>query len=132
MISALRSFARLLGLRDDQAEDALVSERAARAVLTRRDFFAASAALASAKAFSFGAPVSTYESRIADYPFFFGVERAGGAKRLSGIRFDEDMVVRWNTALKLVFAPDRVFAIYKGGEPYEIGTVIQSGAQPNA
>jgi len=47
----LRSLARLLGVREDQAHDALHSERAAQAVLRRRDFFAASGALAAGVAF---------------------------------------------------------------------------------
>lgn len=46
-MSALQSFARMLGIAQHQAEDALHSERAARAVLSRRSFFAAGSALAS-------------------------------------------------------------------------------------
>ena len=44
---ALSHFAALLGLPAHQAEDALYSERAARAVLSRRHLFAAGAALAT-------------------------------------------------------------------------------------
>lgn len=55
-MSALQKFARMLGLGDDQAEDALRSESAARAVLSRRNLFAAGAALAAGSAFSFAAP----------------------------------------------------------------------------
>ncbi len=54
-MSALARFAKLLGLPSHQAEDAMHSERAARAVLSRRSFFAASGALAAASAFSFAA-----------------------------------------------------------------------------
>jgi hypothetical protein len=46
-MSALQSFARMLGIAQHQAEDALHSEHAARAVLSRRSFFAAGASLAS-------------------------------------------------------------------------------------
>lgn len=42
----------MLGIAEHQAEDALRSERAARAVLTRRSFFAAGAALAAGTAFT--------------------------------------------------------------------------------
>ena len=57
-MTSLSRFARLLGLPAHQAEDALHSERAARAVLSRRSFFAAGGALAAGSAFSFG-PVAT-------------------------------------------------------------------------
>ncbi len=46
-MGALDTFAKLLGLPRHQAEDALHSERAAKAVLSRRSFFAAGAALAA-------------------------------------------------------------------------------------
>ncbi len=49
--SALRQFARLLGLSDDLAEDALHSERAARHVVSRRTFFGAGCALAAGMVF---------------------------------------------------------------------------------
>ena len=42
----------MLGIAEHQAEDALHSERAARAVLSRRSFFAAGAALAAGTAFT--------------------------------------------------------------------------------
>ena len=54
---SLSRFAKLLGLPTHQAEDALHSERAARAVLSRRSFFAAGGALAAGTAFSFGRQV---------------------------------------------------------------------------
>lgn len=46
-MSALQYFASMLGIAQHQAEDALHAERAAHAVLSRRSFFAAGAALAS-------------------------------------------------------------------------------------
>lgn len=52
MGSALQTFARMLGIAEHQAEDALHSERAAKAVLSRRSFFAAGAALAAGTAFA--------------------------------------------------------------------------------
>jgi hypothetical protein len=48
---ALHRFASLLGLPVHQAEDALYSDRAAKAVLSRRNFFAASGALAAGTVF---------------------------------------------------------------------------------
>lgn len=53
---SLAALARMLGIKPGQAEDALHSERAARAVLSRRDLFAAGGALAAGSVFSF-APV---------------------------------------------------------------------------
>jgi hypothetical protein len=47
----------MLGVKQRDAEDALHSERAARAVLSRRDLFAASGALALGTAFSFARPL---------------------------------------------------------------------------
>ena len=55
-MSALDALARLLGVRPDLAEDVLHSERAARAVLTRRSLFAAAGAMAPSAAFSFPTP----------------------------------------------------------------------------
>lgn len=63
----LDKFAALLGIRPDQAEDALYSERAARHVVSRRSFFGAAGALATGAAFSFG-----------------GLEIADAATRLPG------------------------------------------------
>lgn len=56
-MSALAKLARMLGIDEHQAEDALHSERAARAVLTRRNLFAASAAMAMGAAFSIPKPL---------------------------------------------------------------------------
>lgn len=56
---SLNALARLLGIKPDHAEDALHSERAARAVLTRRNLFAAGGALAAGSVFSFGRPIAT-------------------------------------------------------------------------
>ncbi len=51
--SFLKTFAKMIGVPEHQAEDALHSERAARATLTRRNLFAAGAALAAGSVFSF-------------------------------------------------------------------------------
>jgi hypothetical protein len=66
---SLRTFAQLLGLKESRAEDALHSERAARAVLSRRNFFAASGALATGVGFSFLRPnpdLSPFMAAMAD------------------------------------------------------------------
>lgn len=55
-MKALQRFATMLGIGEHQAEDALHSERAARAVLSRRNLFAAGAAMAAGSAFSFAKP----------------------------------------------------------------------------
>lgn len=61
----LDRFAKLLGIRHDQAEDALHSERAAKHVVSRRAFFGAGAALATGAIFSFpGQSVSYEETRF--------------------------------------------------------------------
>jgi len=52
-MNPLQQLAKLLGLSEQNAGDSLTSERAARAVLSRRNFFAAGAAMATASAFSF-------------------------------------------------------------------------------
>ncbi len=57
----LNTLARMLGLSPTDAEASMHSERAARAVLTRRNLFAAGAAMATGAAFSFPtARVFTY------------------------------------------------------------------------
>jgi hypothetical protein len=55
---SLAKLARLLGVPQYQVEDALHSENAARAVLSRRNFFAASGAMAIGSAFSFAKPLA--------------------------------------------------------------------------
>jgi hypothetical protein len=57
-MTALSALARMLGIRSELAEDAMRSERAARAVLSRRSLFAAAGAMAAGAAFSFGGPVA--------------------------------------------------------------------------
>ncbi len=52
-ISPLARFARMLRIPIHQAEDAIRNERAARAVLTRRNLLVAGAALAAGSVFSF-------------------------------------------------------------------------------
>jgi len=51
----IQQLAKMLGLSRDDAEASMHSDRAARAVLSRRNLFAAGAALATGAAFSFGA-----------------------------------------------------------------------------
>lgn len=69
----LQRFACMLGLRDDQAEDGLESERVAQHVLSRRSFLGAAGALASGAVFSFPGieAADMYEVRLASYPAFF-------------------------------------------------------------
>lgn len=66
---ALRSFARMLGVKDEHAEDALHSEHVAHHV-TRRGFLGAAAALAGGSVFSFGpaGTIDSYEFRLVAYP----------------------------------------------------------------
>lgn len=52
-MSAFDVFAKMIGVRSDQADDALRSERAARATLSRRSFGAVAASLVAGTAFSF-------------------------------------------------------------------------------
>ncbi len=52
-MNPLKAFARLLRIRDDQAEDALYNARAAKLVLSRRSFIGVGAALATGAAFGF-------------------------------------------------------------------------------
>lgn len=54
MLATLRDFAKLVGLAPSDADEGLRSENSARAVLSRRSFFAAAAAMATATAFSEG------------------------------------------------------------------------------
>lgn len=51
---------KLLGIREDQAEDALKSERAARHALSRRSFFGAAGMLTAGTVFSFGGSVAEH------------------------------------------------------------------------
>ena len=53
-MTALSTLARMLGVRRELAEDALHSERAAKAVLSRRSLFAAVGAMVGGVAFGFG------------------------------------------------------------------------------
>lgn len=54
MLATLRDFAGLVGLAPSDADEGLRSETAARAVLSRRSFFAAAGAMAVGMAFSEG------------------------------------------------------------------------------
>lgn len=64
---------KLLGIREDQAEDVLKSERAARHSLTRRSFFGVAGLLTAGTAFSFAAPSAAAEVVIAGRPLWIGV-----------------------------------------------------------
>lgn len=52
----IATLAKMLGLTTEHAQASMFSERSARAVLTRRNLFAAGAALATGSAFSFAKP----------------------------------------------------------------------------
>ena len=54
----------MLGIREDQAEDALHSERAANLVLSRRSFFGVSGALIAGTAFAFPTPAKDEARRL--------------------------------------------------------------------
>lgn len=66
---------KLLGIREDQADDALRSERCARLTLSRRSLFGA--ALCTGAAFSFGAPVveSFGLAYVPSYAEWFATQR---------------------------------------------------------
>jgi hypothetical protein len=57
---ALGAFARAIGVAKHQAEDALYSERSARAAFSRRSLLAGGAALAGSRAFSFAKPPEVF------------------------------------------------------------------------
>lgn len=72
-MEALATLARMLGVHRSLAEDALHSERAAKAVLSRRSLFAAGAAMATGSVFSFGTPAKVFTWRSLKV-YFNGVE----------------------------------------------------------
>lgn len=101
MISAaLESFARLLGIKDDQAEDALTSERVARHV-TRRGFLGAAGALVGGTLFSFG----TEEPRT----LFL---------REDGTWHGGSSLTRFDAFLKERYSADRVEELVWRGDPF--------------
>jgi len=85
-VTALATLARMLGVRCDLAEDALHSERAAKAVLSRRSLFAVGAAMATGSVFSFGT-----STRLALPDEFFDL-----CARWSGV-VDRHMRKDWST-----------------------------------
>lgn len=80
ILATIRQFARMIGVSDENAEEALRSERSAKAILSRRNLFAAAGAMASGVAF--GWPVEE------SLPPFFGIDRTGGPRYLQGLRVD--------------------------------------------
>ena len=76
-MTMLETFSRLVGVERHNAEDALRSERAGKAVLSRRGFFAAGAALAAGVAFSEGGlPAQALRARV-HVPFYDTLVRMG-------------------------------------------------------
>lgn len=69
----LDALCKLLGIREDQAEDALKSERAARHALSRRSFFGAAGMLTTGTVFSFATPSAAAEIIVPERPFYGGV-----------------------------------------------------------
>jgi hypothetical protein len=59
-MTALATFAKMLGINPRIAEDALHSDRAARVALSRRNLFAAAGAMATGTAFGFAAPAKVF------------------------------------------------------------------------
>lgn len=91
-MSALATLARLLGVRPELAEDALHSERAARAALTRRNLIAAAGAMASGAAFGF--------MPLAQEPIIYTfsnceVSIAGRRYRSVGLDFPDEASKAW-------------------------------------
>lgn len=80
MKSALKTLASMLGVRSDLAEGAMHSERAAKAVLSRRNLFAAAGAMAAGSVFMpVSAPTLAHEF-IGGFTMQLSVEEmAGGA-----------------------------------------------------
>jgi hypothetical protein len=90
-MNGLGVLARILGIKPDLAEDALHSERAARAVLTRRNLFAAGGALAAGSVFSFGAPARvplTLTHFVHDQWIVYGTATAADLRRLAVAMMD--------------------------------------------
>jgi hypothetical protein len=79
-VNPLETIARMLGVAPRHAEDALHSERAARAVLTRRNLFAAGAALASGAVFSI--PVALPRTTFQRFSLFLNGNKIGEASML--------------------------------------------------
>lgn len=67
--ATLDSFAKLVGVKPDDAEDAIASEEHAKKVLSRRGLFGAGAALVASKAF--GLPEPTNVLQIGDVAWTF-------------------------------------------------------------
>lgn len=93
-MSVWQDFASLIGVAPRHAEDALHSERCAKATLSRRGMFGASAALAAGVAFGFPEPpkILYYDTEFfSAYPAVFacsvGVMMASIAAHYRGGRF---------------------------------------------
>ncbi len=113
MIDAL---ARLLGIRRDQTEDALKSERAARATLNRRGFLLAGASASASLAT--GAIWSLPSVAVEPPGPFFGVDRAVDTARLAGSRlttFDallKERYLEYSAAVEsLLFQPSPLLSM---------------------
>ena len=100
----LDRFAKLLGIRPDQAEEALRSERAAKHVVSRRSFFGAAGALATGAIFSFGGVVAedAYEVRLVSYPMLVS---------------PTPHVVTFDSALKRIYTDTAVESLFWRNDP---------------
>jgi hypothetical protein len=68
ILASIRQLAKTLGVREDQAEDVLHSEKSARAAISRRGLFKAAGAVAAGTLFSqYVNPLDGYEFRIGAY-----------------------------------------------------------------
>ena len=105
----LQRFARLLGVEERHAEDALHSERAAKHVLSRRSFFGVSAAMAGAAAFSIPTPV---EAAVKLLPADFGKRMAGGGA--TGC----SSILTFDRLLKERYSDDFVKGLTFSADPY--------------
>ena len=91
ILAGLRELARALGCRDDQADDVVKSAPSARMAMSRRGFFRATGAVAAGTLYAFGA---------AQTEPFFGIDRAVGVERLSGVRLSGISATTFSAFLK--------------------------------
>ena len=106
----LQRFARLLGVEERHAEDALHSERAAKHVLSRRSFFGVSAAMAGAAAFSIPTPVEAAVKLLPD-GYFAKRMYTGGATGCSTL-------TTFDALLKELYSDEFVKGLTFSADPY--------------
>ncbi len=123
-MSYLQRFARMLGIGEHQAEDALQSESAARVAIGRRDFIAAGAALAVGTAFSIPEAATEITTLLTWEPGTVLVEIVGPL----GFRYSLDSGRTYSApapAVGTVVLPGGMSAtfakgVYRPGDRYEV------------